>query len=168
MTDENDSESTVRIEDNGLIYLDNNLYKEISAGKYLDLKYSVDKYNIEMSDLTDATEIDFTNNDLQQIVENGDYDLLREDIDAAFNAEQHAESVRANIITATTATFTVGLVTYLLRAGSLVASMMSTLPLWRGFDPIVIAAGKKKKADDSDAAKSIETESETLFDGEAE
>ena len=72
LTDESDSESPERTENNGMIYLDNNLYKEISAGKYLNLKYSIHKYNIEMSDPDFSTEIDFNNNDLQQIVENGD------------------------------------------------------------------------------------------------
>jgi hypothetical protein len=62
-------------------------------------------------------------------------------------------------------TFTVGIVSYFLRAGSMVASMVSTLPLWRGFDPIVIFSGKKKdKKGKEEAPNSPEQQSETLFD----
>jgi len=44
---------------------------------------------------------------------------------------------------------------------------MSTLPLWRGFDPIVIFSGdkkKKKEKDRKDIPKTNESKSETLFD----
>jgi hypothetical protein len=44
---------------------------------------------------------------------------------------------------------------------------MSTLPLWRGFDPIVIFSGdkkKKKEKDRKDISKTNEPKAETLFD----
>jgi len=75
--------------------------------------------------------------------------------------------VRANIVSITAASFAAGFVSYLLRAGSLVANLMSTLPLWRGFDPIVIFSGdkkKKKEKDRKDMPKTNESKSETLFD----
>jgi hypothetical protein len=51
----------------------------------------------------------------------------------------------------------------------MVASMMSTLPLWRGFDPVVIFSGnKKKKKDRKDTPKTKEAKSETLFDDKVE
>jgi len=75
--------------------------------------------------------------------------------------------MRANIVSITAASFAAGFVSYLLRAGSLVANLMSTLPLWRGFDPIVIFSGdkkKKKEKDRKDIPKTNESKSETLFD----
>ncbi|RLB74038.1 MAG: hypothetical protein DRH06_10145, partial [Deltaproteobacteria bacterium] len=160
-----DGETAEREKLNDFIYFDDTLYQEISAGRHLNFNSGI---NRNANDFNTSNEIDFTDNNLQRIVEQGDYDLLRAEIDEAFSAEQHAESIRTNIITATTATFTVGLVTYLLRAGSLVASMISTLPLWRGFDPIVIVARKKKKKDEPETPDATETGSETLFDSEPE
>ena len=78
-----------------------------------------------------------------------------------------SQGVRANIVSITAASFAAGFVSYLLRAGSLVANLMSTLPLWRGFDPIVIFSGdkkKKKEKDRKDMPKTNESKSETLFD----
>jgi len=75
--------------------------------------------------------------------------------------------MRANIVSITAASFAAGFVSYLLRARSLVANLMSTLPLWRGFDPIVIFSGdkkKKKEKDRKDIPKTNESKSETLFD----
>ncbi|MCD6188429.1 MAG: VCBS domain-containing protein, partial [Desulfuromusa sp.] len=169
LTDENDSdnESSGRGENNDLLFFDHNLYKEISAANHLNYHFGINKGNFDTNDFS-VDDINFEDNELQRIIDNGAYDQLRDEIDEAFSAEQHSESVRTNIITATTATFTIGLVSYLLRAGSLIASMMSTLPLWRGFDPIVIVAGKKKKKDKKKVEDPAVTESETLFDSESE
>ena len=51
------------------------------------------------------------------------------------------------VLTTTTATgltvsFTVGYVSWLLRAGYLSASLMSVLPLWREFDPLPMLAAR--------------------------
>jgi len=51
------------------------------------------------------------------------------------------------VLTTTTATgltvsFTVGYVSWLLRAGYLSASLMSVLPLWREFDPLPVLAAR--------------------------
>jgi hypothetical protein len=64
--------------------------------------------------------------------------------------------------------FSVGIVSYLLRAGSLLASLMSSLPLWHGFDPIAIFHGAKKKhkKDRNEISKKDGLNSEILFDGE--
>ena len=78
------------------------------------------------------------------------------------------------VLTTTTATgltvsFTVGYVSWLLRAGYLSASLMSVLPLWREFDPLpVLAATTKKKkgksaARDKDSIEENDMESERIF-----
>ena len=70
-------------------------------------------------------------------------------------------------ITAAITTFTVGIVGYMLRAGSLFAGLMSNLPLWRGFDPISILFGdNKRQKDRNETASTNETKSGTLFKGE--
>ncbi|MCK5915795.1 MAG: VCBS domain-containing protein, partial [Deltaproteobacteria bacterium] len=163
LTDKDDSDTESNR--HSFIYFDN---EETSARNLLDDNYKVNQSTFNTNIFSVSDDIDFENNDLQKIIKNGDYDLLRDEIDEAFSAEQRSESVRAKVVTASAATFTVGLVSYLLRASSLIVSMMSTLPLWRGFDPIAIVAGKKKKTDKQEVTDSTVTKSETLFDGESE
>ncbi len=77
------------------------------------------------------------------------------------------------VLTTTTATgltvsFTVGYVSWLLRAGYLSASLISTLPLWREFDPLpVLARTKEKKrrsgGRDKDSQETNDIESESIF-----
>ena len=77
------------------------------------------------------------------------------------------------VLTTTTATgltvsFTVGYVSWLLRAGYLSASLLSTLPLWREFDPLPVLATtkekKRKSADrDKDSQKMNDIETERIF-----
>jgi hypothetical protein len=63
----------------------------------------------------------------------------------------------------------VGFVSYLLRAGSMIAGLMSSLPLCRGFDPIAIFSGdKKRKKDRNEIPNTDGHKSETLFDEDAE
>ena len=38
-------------------------------------------------------------------------------------------------------TLTAGFVAWLLRGGSLLASLMGSMPLWKGFDPLPVLAG---------------------------
>ena len=84
------------------------------------------------------------------------------------------------VLTTTTATgltvsFTVGYVTWLLRAGYLSASLLSVLPLWREFDPLPVLATNAKKTgktrktkeksadDDKDSTQTNDIESESIF-----
>nr|MDJ0784559.1 tandem-95 repeat protein [Desulfosarcinaceae bacterium] len=104
----------------------------------------------------------------EKIMASADLNRLHEELDEAYSTERGAHTVKVRVATTMMTTFTVGFVTYLLRAGSLVAGMMSTLPLWRGFDPIAVFAGGKKKAKKQrQAASETESKSETLFDEDA-
>jgi hypothetical protein len=47
--------------------------------------------------------------------------------------------------------------------------MMSALPLWRGFDPIAIFSGaKKKKKNQAEISDAGELKPEAFFEGDAE
>ena len=159
LTDENDADtqSEGRENDRSYIYFDNDLYKEITP-----------ENTLEPIKLTDLSIIDFENDDLKRVVANEHYDHFREDIDEAFSSEQQSNTVKTRIAAATMTTCTVGIISYLLRAGSLVTSLMSTLPLWRGFDPIAVFSGDKKKQKKQDEISDTdELKQETFFDGEA-
>lgn len=57
-----------------------------------------------------------------------------------------AEKLSVHIIAGTSLTLSAGFVAWVLRGGSLLASFMSTLPLWKGFDPLpILAAGTLKE-----------------------
>jgi len=58
----------------------------------------------------------------------------------------------------TSIAFTAGLVGWLLRGGSLVAALLSSIPLWRGFDPLVIVT-QSRRSEGRGAS-----EVDTLFD----
>ena len=57
-------------------------------------------------------------------------------------------------------TLTAGVVTWLLRAGSLLASLTATLPAWRHFDPlpVVLVGGRERRKRKSDTAAAAEHE----------
>ncbi len=159
-----------RKDDRSPIYFDNDLYKDISSIKYLAFSHTAGKIGANPMGGDDVGSLDFNYDHPNQVDINSDYDLLRQEIDQAFNIELKSQALKAKIITITSTTFTIGIVSYLLRAGSLVASLISTLPVWCGFDPIAIFSGnktkQKRKTDEISDADELKTES--LFDGEAE
>ena len=171
LTDEIDrnTQTEGREDDRGYTYYDNDLYKDISLSNYLNLNGLAAENESVVVSLDDISILDFDGDDSDPVVANDDYDSLRQEIDESFNTELKGQAIKAKIVTVTAATFTVGIVSYLLRAGSLVASMMSALPLWRGFDPIAIFSGdKKKKKKQDEISDTGELKPETFFDGDAE
>ena len=54
-----------------------------------------------------------------------------------------------------TATLSVGYVLWLMQAGSLVAGLMSTMPLWRGFDPLPVLSSSGPADGDEQEVRDI-------------
>ena len=152
-----------------IVYFDNDLYKDMSALQYLKLGSPDPDYRPVSSSEYDFSKIDFDSSDAHPAKAYQDYDLLKNQIEESYENDQANQAIRARIITVTAASITAGFVSYLLRAGSLIASLVSTLPVWRGFDPIAVLVGKKKKRKD-DKAKTDEDQqnADAFFDGEAE
>jgi len=60
-------------------------------------------------------------------------------------------------------------VSYLIKAGSLMSSFLSTVPIWKGFDPVAIMMGpKKKKKKDEKTIEENRYPSDTTTDQRAE
>src|SRR6185369_2262828 len=68
--------------------------------------------------------------------------------------EQHnGQALRVSSVTSVSgAILTVGFVSWLLRSGALVSSLMATAPLWNRLDPVPILAGRRED-DDEDKRK---------------
>lgn len=120
-----------------------------------------------MAELSNLKVIDFENKDSEEIPTGEDYDLVREEIDEAFSSEEQSTTFTGRVVAATMMGVTVGIVSFLLRAGSLLPSVMSTLPLWRGFDPIAIFPGESKRKK-KDVSKTGESKAEAFLDSEAQ
>ncbi|MCG8566483.1 MAG: putative Ig domain-containing protein, partial [Desulfobacterales bacterium] len=90
------------------------------------------------------------------------HDELREELDESFTHRLKTQSITTRIAAISTVTFTAGVVTNLLKTGSLLASLSSSIPLWRFFDPVAVFSGKSKK---NSKPPGESTETETLFDG---
>ncbi len=75
-------------------------------------------------------------------------DEMQKDIDKDLAAEQQ-DQIDVQIVLGSTAGITAGFLGWILRGGSLVASMMTTLPLVNRFDPLpIIKMQRKKKVDE--------------------
>jgi hypothetical protein len=48
---------------------------------------------------------------------------------------------------------TVGFIVWLLRGGALVAALLSSMPLWSGFDPLLIVLRPRRRHDVRDSSK---------------
>ena len=74
--------------------------------------------------------------------------------------EQNADDVEVQIFMGSTATITAGIVSWVLRGGSLLASLMGTVPLLNRFDPLPILKTREDEEEDETDDDSDETESQ--------
>jgi hypothetical protein len=83
----------------------------------------------------------------------GALDLMEREIDTAA-AEEEEQTVLSATLKGTSLLLTAGFATWLLRGGSLLASLLSTMPLWRSFDPLpVLMAAKKREEKEANIAR---------------
>ncbi len=142
-----------------LIYFDSRLEDEL---KFANLNISRLGLEPGFPDTDDFSGFDYNDSDFEQLAQKDEFSAFRQELDDAYARTQHSETLSRQIVTATAATFTVGIVTYLLRAGSFLAGMLSTLPLWRGFDPIVVVVADEEKKPSS--AEADPEDSEQIFE----
>jgi hypothetical protein len=88
---------------------------------------------------------------------------MNHDIDES--AETRANSIFSAGIRGTGIALTAGVASWVLRGSSLLASFLSTVPVWRGLDPLpILAAARKKQTKDVNIAKSKKNNSDTDTD----
>jgi hypothetical protein len=92
------------------------------------------------------------------ILSSAEYELVRSSLDA-IKAEIGNEILLGKTVLGSAIAATVGLsagyVVWMLKGGSLLASVLSSLPAWQLADPLAILVGKK--GDDEDDDESLET-----------
>ena len=96
----------------------------------------------------------------------GSIDSMASQIDDAWLGENNIFTSPATYLTFGV---TAGYITWLLKAGYLSASLLSVVPLWREFDPLMVFAkprDKKRKSDrkDKESCESNDMDAERIFD----
>ena len=90
-------------------------------------------------------------------------DALAKAIEREFVETVHGNTTAAKVLMVslafTSIALTAGLFGWLLRGGSLVAALLSSIPLWRGFDPLVIVTQSRRSE-----GRGL-SEVDTIFDG---
>ncbi len=127
-----------------------------STKSAMDLKQmQMQALNDQLSNQVNLSQWDDGNGDIDAEEEKllGRIDEMKHSIDQDMEAEQQNQ-VDVQIVLGSTAGVTAGIVGWVLRGGSLLASMMTTLPLVNKFDPLpVINAKEQRKADARDDEK---------------
>ena len=100
-------------------------------------------------------------------------DTMLNDIDNAFAEEEHRNNILAYGMKGMTFSLSAGFVAWVLRGGSLLATAMSSIPIWRGLDPLPVLAmsakdrkkERKAKEQDEQDEDDLQIEIGKLIDG---
>jgi hypothetical protein len=85
-------------------------------------------------------------------------EILRDSINSIESMERQ-EKIITKTVLGGTLTLSVGLATWILRGGSLLASALTTMPIWKGFDPLpVLPLTKKEQREKIKELRRIEKE----------
>jgi hypothetical protein len=98
----------------------------------------------------------------------GGLDRMNYELNRAAATEQAQAKLTGEFLIGLTLSMTVGFVSWLLRAGSLLASFMSVAPLWKQFDPLPVLGAAKKKKEDLEPEDEKDAKVEEIFAGNNE
>jgi hypothetical protein len=76
--------------------------------------------------------------------------VLQDMDDSADTLSDPTERLMIQVTMGSSISLSAGFLAWALRGGSLMASLMSTMPLWRGLDPMPVLAAHRRSEDDSD------------------
>ena len=100
---------------------------------------SIDALTLQVSD-------DEAHNEQFELELHGRHDSMHLGMDND-TAQHNADDVNVQIVVGSTASLTVGIVSWVLRGGALLASFMSTVPLLNRFDPLPILKNREDEED---------------------
>ena len=145
------------------VHLDDDLHRKLYYSRHVNFSSAQHAPVPEHS--MDFGGIDSTGQDSRRLDLPGGYDLFRHQLDDTFRSQSKSLAFKTQLLTFSCASLTAGVVSYLLKTSSLVASLLSSLPAWRRFDPIAVFAGKKKRRKEAEMSPDAdESKSETFFD----
>ena len=91
-------------------------------------------------------------------------DSLRREISGLENSDEFDSVFVLQVSTGLGAVLSVGFVSWVLRGGALAATLLSTVPMWRGFDPLPMLMGRRKTNDDEERDDKVRTDDEAISD----
>ncbi|MFW2403267.1 MAG: hypothetical protein ACN4GT_00790, partial [Gammaproteobacteria bacterium] len=72
-------------------------------------------------------------------------DVVRQDMSDRDGAAQVSGSMMVQITTGSSLALSAGILTWVLRGGALASALLSTMPVWQGFDPLPILMARKRR-----------------------
>jgi hypothetical protein len=115
---------------------------------------------ITVAEMTSEEKADRITNALREAL-----DLLTSDLDEAASSQfANAQAMMAAGHIGG-ATLSVGMLAWLFRAGSLLASVLSVMPLWTRMDPLPVLLAKKRREDDEAETDDEEEAAARILDG---
>ncbi|NNF16905.1 MAG: hypothetical protein HKN70_09155, partial [Gammaproteobacteria bacterium] len=88
-------------------------------------------------------------------------DNMRRELDKAGEESAEQSEIFASVAAGASATVTVGIIGWILRAGSMIATFLTSAPLWRHLDPLSIVGGGKSRREE-DGLQESNTEDRKL------
>jgi hypothetical protein len=82
---------------------------------------------------------------------------MKRDMSGQDQSDEAGGPVVVQIATGMSLVMSAGFVSWLLRGGALAATLLSTIPMWKGFDPLpMLLVPKKRRKEDEDQARDAE------------
>ncbi|MGB5442060.1 MAG: Ig-like domain-containing protein, partial [Gammaproteobacteria bacterium] len=105
--------------------------------------------------------IEMANHDLNASMELWQMiDIMKQQINGSQGGDDGYMQLVAKSATGMALSLSAGIITWALRGGVLLASMLSAVPLWKGFDPLPIIARTRKNKDDEKIDDSFNPEND--------
>ena len=76
--------------------------------------------------------------------------MKREMSGLAENSDERFAAVVTQVAVGTSVALSAGFVSWVVRGGALATTLLSTMPVWKGFDPLPLLAARKKQSEDDD------------------
>jgi hypothetical protein len=109
---------------------------------------SIDLRNLDINPFMQSQDLQL---ETQSVTKNISFvsalDKMAEDMDESLREDNERIKVSTEVAIGVTMSISAGFVSWVLRAGSLMASFMSVLPMWKHFDPLPILGTSKTKND---------------------
>ena len=87
-------------------------------------------------------------------------DAMLNELDDHYYQSQSSDVVIANVVRGATWSLSAGFVAWILRGGSLIAAAMSSIPIWKGLDPLPIIAMSKRERKRLEEEKLVDKQEE--------